>query len=140
MVLLLEFGITYANVYHIGRGDVNAREVMRANLWIWGFVTAVGLVAAGAIIYFKGAQWFPGIPAAMMIVAVFSFPPNLLQFYCRSILQGYQDFRRYNYLTVIVSAHDLGALGRAHSRVPPGSRRGARSVPSSVSCSRCSSR
>jgi O-antigen/teichoic acid export membrane protein len=102
MVLLLEFGITYANVFHIGRGDVNAREVMRANLWIWSFVTAIGLVAAGAIIYFKGAQWFPGIPTSMMIVAVFSFPPNLLQFYCRSILQGYQDFRRYNYLTIIV--------------------------------------
>ncbi len=102
MVLLLEFGITYANVFHIGRGDVNAREVMRANLWIWGFVTAIGLVVAGAIIYFKGAQWFPGIPTSMMIVAVLSFPPNLLQFYCRSILQGYQDFRRYNYLTVIV--------------------------------------
>jgi O-antigen/teichoic acid export membrane protein len=107
MVLLLEFGITYANVFHIGRGDVNAREVMRANLWIWGFVTAIGLVVAGAIIYFKGAQWFPGIPTAMMIVAVFSFPPNLLQFYCRSILQGYQDFRRYNYLTVIVQLTTL---------------------------------
>jgi O-antigen/teichoic acid export membrane protein len=107
MVLLLEFGITYANVYYIGRGDVNAREVMRANLWIWGFVTLVGLVAAGAIVYFKGAQWFPGIPTAMMIVAIFSFPPNLLQFYCRSILQGYQDFRRYNYLTVIVSLTTL---------------------------------
>ena len=102
MVLLLEFGITYANVFHIGRGDVSAREAMRANLWIWGFASMIGLVAAGAIIYFKGAQWFPGIPTSMMIVAVLSFPPNLLQFYCRSILQGYQDFRRYNYLTIIV--------------------------------------
>jgi len=102
MVLLLEFGITYANVYHIGRGDVNAREVMRANLWLWGFVTLIGLALAAAIIYVKGAEWFPGIPATLMIVAVLSFPPNLLQFYCRSILQGYQDFRRFNYLTVIV--------------------------------------
>lgn len=102
MVLLLEFGITYANVYHLGRGDVNAREVMRANLWIWGFVTVIGLVAAGAIIFFMGATWFPGIPSTLMIVAVLSFPPNLLQFYCRSILQGHQDFRRYNYLTIIV--------------------------------------
>jgi O-antigen/teichoic acid export membrane protein len=31
-----------------------------------------------------------------------SFPPNLLQFYCQSILQGYQDFKRFNLLTVIV--------------------------------------
>jgi O-antigen/teichoic acid export membrane protein len=37
-----------------------------------------------------------------MLLAMFSFPPALLQFYCQSILQGYQDFRRYNYLTVIV--------------------------------------
>jgi O-antigen/teichoic acid export membrane protein len=102
MVQLLEFGITYANVYHIGRGDVNGREVMRANLWIWGFITALGLAASSAIIVWKGAQWFPGIPTALMLLAMFSFPPALLQFYCQSILQGYQDFRRFNYLTVIV--------------------------------------
>ena len=102
MVQLLEFGITYANVYHIGRGDVNGREVMRANLWIWGFITAVGLIASTTIILVKGSQWFPGIPQGLMLLAMFSFPPALLQFYCQSILQGYQDFRRFNYLTVIV--------------------------------------
>ena len=102
MVQLLEFGITYANVYHIGRGDVNGREVMRANLWIWGIITALGLAVSSAIIVVKGAEWFPGIPTALMLLAMFSFPPALLQFYCQSILQGYQDFRRYNYLTVIV--------------------------------------
>lgn len=102
MVQLLEFGITYANVYHIGRGDVNGHEVMRANLWIWGFITALGLGLSSVIIVVKGAQWFPGIPTVLMLLAMFSFPPALLQFYCQSILQGYQDFRRYNYLTVIV--------------------------------------
>ena len=78
------------------------RVVMRANLWIWGFVTVIGLMVAGLIIWLKGAEWFPGIPTIYMVIALLSFPPNLLQFYCRSILQGRQDFRRYNYLTVIV--------------------------------------
>ena len=107
MVTLLEFGITYANVYHVARGDVNAREVMRANLWLWSFITVVGLVASGVIIYFKGSTWFPGVPTAFMIIAVFSFPPNLLQFYCQSILQGYQDFRRFNLLQIIVKLTTL---------------------------------
>jgi O-antigen/teichoic acid export membrane protein len=107
MVTLLEFGMTYSNVYHVARGDVNAREVMRANLWIWGFITVIGLAISALIIYFKGSAWFPGIPAAFMIVAVLSFPPNLLQFYCQAILQGYQDFRRFNYLTVIVKLTTL---------------------------------
>ena len=102
MVTLLEFGITYANVYHIGIGDVNAREVLRASLWIWGALTIVGMAVCASIIYLFGAKWFPAVPSAFMILALFSFPPNLLQFYFQSILQGYQDFRRYNYLTVIV--------------------------------------
>jgi hypothetical protein len=102
MAILLEFGITYANVYHIGRKDVNAHEVMRANLWLWGIIAVVGLVISAAIIVLKGAEWFPGIPTAFMIIAVLSFPPSLLQSYCLSILQGYQDFKRYNYLTIVV--------------------------------------
>ena len=104
LVTLLEFGIQYANVYHIGRGDVNAREVLRASLWIWGVITAIGFAIAGLILYYFGAKWFPGVSAAFMLIALVSFPPNLLQFYCQSILQGYQDFKRFNYLTVIVQA------------------------------------
>jgi O-antigen/teichoic acid export membrane protein len=104
LVQLLEFGITYANVYHIGRGDVNAREVMRANLRIWGFISAVGLTIAGLVIAFKGGAWFPGIPTPVLVVATFAFPPALMQLYCLSILQGHQDFKRFNYLTVTVQA------------------------------------
>jgi O-antigen/teichoic acid export membrane protein len=102
LVQLLEFGITYANVYHIGRGDVNAREVMRANLRIWGFISAVGLGIAGLVIALRGAQWFPGIPTPLLIISALAFPPALMQLYCLSILQGHQDFKRFNYLTVTV--------------------------------------
>jgi O-antigen/teichoic acid export membrane protein len=102
MATLLEFGITYANVYYIGRKDVGAHEVMRANLYLWGAIATVGLAISAFIIKFMGAAWFPGIPVTFMIIAVLSFPPSLLQSYCLSILQGYQDFKRYNYLTIIV--------------------------------------
>ena len=102
MVTLLEFGITYANVYHIASGDVNAHEVMRANIRIWSAISVVGLTVAGVLIWLKGAAWFPGIPMTLLVVGLISFPPNLLQFYCQSILQGYQDFKRFNLLTVIV--------------------------------------
>jgi len=102
MVTLLEFGITYANVYHIASGDVNTHEVMRANVRIWAAIAAIGLTAGGVIIWLEGPRWFPGIPTTLLIVGLVSFPPNLLQFYCQSILQGYQDFKRFNLLTVIV--------------------------------------
>jgi O-antigen/teichoic acid export membrane protein len=104
---LLELGITYANVYHIGRGDVNAHEVMRANLWIWGFVSAVGLAISAGVIWLKGAEWFPGVPPELLALAALAFPPALLQLYSLSILHGYQDFKRYNYLTVTVKLTTL---------------------------------
>jgi O-antigen/teichoic acid export membrane protein len=99
---LLELGITYSNVYHIGRGDVNAHEVMRANIRIWTVLSTLGLAIAAAVIWLRAAEWFPGIPPSLLVVAALAFPPALLQLYCLSILQGYQDFKRYNYLTVIV--------------------------------------
>jgi O-antigen/teichoic acid export membrane protein len=102
MWTLLELGITYANVYHIASGDVNTHDVMRANIRIWVVLSAFGLVVSGGIIYFRGAQLFPGIPMALLVIGLASFPPNLLQFYYQSILQGYQDFKRFNLLTVIV--------------------------------------
>jgi O-antigen/teichoic acid export membrane protein len=102
MAQLLELGITYSNVYHIGRGDVNAHDVMRANVRIWAVVSAVGLIVSAVVIWFWGAEWFPGIDRRLLMVSALAFPPALLQLYCLSILQGYQDFKRYNYLTVIV--------------------------------------
>jgi len=99
---LLEFGITYANVYHIGRGDVNPREVMRANVRIWAILSAIGLLAAAFVIRFHAADWLPGVPVPMLIIAALAFPPMLAQTYSLSILQGRQDFRRFNYLTVTV--------------------------------------
>lgn len=101
---LMTFGIIYANVYFIASEQVDARETLRTNLRLWGFISVVGLAISGAIVYFRGAQWFPGIPTTLLIVSVLSFPPSLLQSYIQSIFQGLQDFRRYNYLTVIVQA------------------------------------
>ncbi|MGV8083173.1 MAG: flippase [Coriobacteriia bacterium] len=103
LVQFLEFGITYANVYYVGRGELTPRESLRTSLWLWGGITVLGLAIAGGIIAFGGAHWFPGVPVSLLIVAVLSFPPNLLQFYCQSILQGRQDFRRFNFLTAVVS-------------------------------------
>jgi O-antigen/teichoic acid export membrane protein len=102
LVQLLEFGITYANVYHIGRGDVNPREVMRANVRIWATLSAIGLAAGGFVIGFHAHDWLPGVPMPILVIAALAFPPMLAQTYSLSILQGRQDFRRYNYLTVTV--------------------------------------
>jgi O-antigen/teichoic acid export membrane protein len=102
LVQLLEFGITYANVYHIGRGDVNPREVMRANIRIWATLSVIGLMAAGFVIGFHAHDWLPGVPVPILVIAALAFPPMLAQTYSLSILQGRQDFRRFNYLTVTV--------------------------------------
>lgn len=107
LVTLLEFGITYANVYHIGRGDVGPREVMRANVRLWALISAIGLTIAGVVIWFEGVRWFPGIPLPMLAIAALAFPPALGQLYSLSILQGRQDFKRFNYLTRTVQATTL---------------------------------
>lgn len=101
LATLMNLGLGPANVYHIGRGDLTPRQALFASLYAWTLLTAVGVIVTPLVLAWKGAEWFPGVPNAVLFMAVISFPMTLLQGYFASLLQGVQDFKRFNRLTIV---------------------------------------
>jgi O-antigen/teichoic acid export membrane protein len=96
LATFLNLGISPANVFFVGRGSVNAKVAARASFQIWAGLALAGAVAAALIIPLYGQQIFPGVTSSMLWLALLVFPLVLLQVYLASVLQGLQDFRRYN--------------------------------------------
>lgn len=93
---LLNLGIPAANVYFIGRGDANTKEVLRSNVGYWIVFSLSGLVTSIVVVISFSELLFPDVPTTLIFLGLVAFPPALLQTYLASILQGLQDFRRFN--------------------------------------------
>jgi O-antigen/teichoic acid export membrane protein len=129
LATFLNLGIGPSNVYHVGRKDLTAREALRASVWVWVALAGIGLVASPIVLSIWGDQWFPGVPGSLMVLALISFPMTLLQSYIATLLQGVQDFRRYNglmivtpFVTLVLSAllilvFDTGVVGAVSAYV-----------------------
>lgn len=92
----LNLGVASANVYFVGRHSVAPWVAARASARIWLTLSVVGLVIGAVLIANYGARLFPGVPAPLLWLSLLVFPVSLLQAYLSSLLQGVQDFRRYN--------------------------------------------
>ena len=97
----LNLGAAPANVYFIGRGTVDVRNALFANLWLWLILSALGIMVGAIIIWSRGDVFFPGVPRPLLWGGVAVFPLVLLQAFLISILQGKQDFRRFNTVSII---------------------------------------
>ncbi|MCK8604363.1 flippase [Desulfoferrobacter suflitae] len=104
---LLNLGIGPANVYYIGRRTVAPWVVARANVRAWGILAPLGCLVASILMTTKKDQLFPGVPLQFLWVALLTFPVTLLQSYLVTILQGMQDFRRFNFAVLLQPAVTL---------------------------------
>lgn len=99
----LNLGVAPANVYHISSGRVTIKSALISSVWLWLILTIIGLLVAILILVAKSETLFPGIPTSLIWVGIVTFPLILLQSYLSSLLHGMQDFKRYNFVTLIVS-------------------------------------
>jgi O-antigen/teichoic acid export membrane protein len=129
MVTLCNLGVPSANVYFLGRGDVSVAGALRTSARLWALLSAVGLTAGALVIHLFADRWFPGVPKRLLWITLAGFPVALLHAFLASLLQGLQDFRRYNYvmftqpvLALVLTASaililDWGILGAVGSHV-----------------------
>lgn len=96
MAQLLNLGVAPANVYYVGRGDVRLARALRSTTRLGFILGAIGLVIAPLVVYFRGEQWFPGVPPELMLLAFAAFPIGLFQAYFVTLLTAVKDFRRFN--------------------------------------------
>lgn len=103
----LNLGIGPANVYYVGRGSVSVRTALSSNLKLWLVLAGVGVVAAVLAIEFRADAWFPGVPEILLWLVVPAFPLALARMFCQSLLQGRQDFGRYNLALLVTPTSTL---------------------------------
>lgn len=97
----LNLGIAPANVFFLGQNKVSINVALATNIQSWWKLSTIGIVIAVAIISFKSNDWFPHIHPSLLFFSLLIFPVSLLQSYLISLLQGVQDFRRYNKILLV---------------------------------------
>jgi O-antigen/teichoic acid export membrane protein len=96
MATLLNLGISNANVYFLGRGDVSLSVALRTSGKLWLLLGAAGLLLGAVVVEMFAGAWFSGVPEVYLWIAVAGFPVILLHMIAVSFLQGKQDFHRFN--------------------------------------------
>lgn len=97
----LSFGIGPATVYYVSRREFTLHQVLVGNLRLGYIVSVGGVLVSFLLILFWGERFFPGIPAVLLYLGLFSFPLTLLAAYLNAVLQGLESFRTFN-LTVLL--------------------------------------
>ncbi|MCK5620007.1 MAG: flippase [Candidatus Krumholzibacteria bacterium] len=101
IVILSNLGVPSANVYFIGRGDVSVNRALRTNVMLWVALSVIGVGIGAGIIRFFADRWFPSVPEHMLWITLAGVPISLLHAFLVSLLQGLQDFHRYNIVLFI---------------------------------------
>jgi len=96
MAQMLNLGVAPANIYYVSRGDVPLARALAATTRLGIALSLVGLTIAPLIVYFRGEQWFPGVPTSLMLLAFAAYPIGLFQSYYVTLLTAVKDFRRFN--------------------------------------------
>jgi len=109
VVNLLSFGVPAANVFFIGKGSVSARTVFMANLKIWGVLILIGALVSTVLVGGFSTNLFKGIPPRLLWLSLAFFPLTLMYTLLASILQGRQDFTRYNATLILPAVVSLAA-------------------------------
>lgn len=97
----LNLGISPANVYFIASKKVKLFTAFKTNLWLWLFLCILGGLIATLIITTRSEMWFPGVPLSFLWLGILVFPLSLIQDFVGSLFQGLQNFKKYNYASLI---------------------------------------
>lgn len=101
LVTILNFGITPANIYYLGSGQVTPFTAWKISLRFGMVICVVGITVGAIIIFWFSDIWFPKVPLFTLLISLFIFPFILLQSFISGIFQGMQCFYQFN-LTLLV--------------------------------------
>ncbi|KMQ52121.1 hypothetical protein CHISP_1110 [Chitinispirillum alkaliphilum] len=96
LVQFLDLGLAPSNVFYISRKMVSPLSVLRYSFKVWIIVTLAGAGIGILVVNYISELLFPGFKADYLIVSGFLFPVILMKNFLVSILQGVQDFKRFN--------------------------------------------
>lgn len=114
-MLLFDFGIGAATTYYVSRRTYGAATAAQQNLLLGLAVGGGAMLVVGGVLRVGHAQLLPGIDALSILLTLATIPPLIGTSYLTCVLQGAEDFRRYNALSLVPHlarfALTLAALG-----------------------------
>lgn len=110
LATILNLGVAPATAYYLASGTFSLREVVAANLRILIVISISGLCIGAAILAWGKESFFPGVPPALLWVALSIFPVELLKGYLLGLFQGIQQFRAYNLIAITQPVVVLGLV------------------------------
>lgn len=99
-------GLGAAIVYHVAKRRDDA-AVLRAALGIIGLAALLGLVVGLFAMIFGADLLFAGVPRALLWIGLAYFPVALAAVCAQAVLQGREDYRRYNAAIIAAQAVTL---------------------------------
>ncbi len=103
----LNIGVSPANVYFIASKKIKLNSAFKTNLWLWFILCIIGVLIAALVLETQSNTWFPGVPLSILWLGILAFPLSLLQAFLSSLFQGLQDFKNYNYVSLITPGMTL---------------------------------
>ena len=101
LATMLSLGVTSANVYFLGGGRVSFKTALLANYKIWFVICVFGLGCAAIMLFFFHETIFPGVALPLLWTALSCFPLIVLHSFLASLLQGIEDFKKYNFVLMV---------------------------------------
>ncbi|GLQ35975.1 hypothetical protein GCM10007939_22590 [Amylibacter marinus] len=101
MALAFNFGLSSANTFYIASGEVTLPHAWAATRDVAGGIIFVGTLCGGLFIHWFGEVAFPGVPRLVLLMALLTFPVNLLLGVVTGFFLAAGDFRSFN-ATVLI--------------------------------------
>lgn len=98
----LNFGINAGTVYFTGKKKFPLSTIIGNNLLIVIILGVISVIIGIGVIFFLGDTYFAEVPRNYLLVGLIIAPLTLFIQFFTAILQGKEDFKRFN-LTIIIN-------------------------------------
>lgn len=100
---LLNLGINAGTVYHVSGKKFPLPTILGNNLLITGVLSALSFIIGGAVIYLGKNTFLAGTPVNLLLFSLIICPLSLFTQLFLSVLQGKEDFNKFNSSAIIKS-------------------------------------
>lgn len=98
---LLNIAIQQGTIFWVGSGRYSVRAAARGNITFTLWLSMLSTVVGWVLVVYAGAQLFPGVPLALLLLSLVMVPLLYLRFGLSAVFQGAQDFRSFSMIELI---------------------------------------
>ncbi|MEW5825450.1 MAG: oligosaccharide flippase family protein [Candidatus Bipolaricaulota bacterium] len=109
-VTFAQLGVATSTTYHVAKRTHTVGQVLSSNMLLALLLGAGGGVGAALVVAFFRDAVVPGVPFRLLAVGLLLIPLELVLAYTESILQGLEEFVRYNAVQLLRPLLFIGAL------------------------------